>query len=710
MRVKAIACVGLLGVVLGTPAFATQYPNATCPTPPTVIKIQDPAQTCRPIQPDSVSGVRGIITAFDNNGSGRGFYIQIRTTGGPGGTTQPYTGVDVFTGGFSKPGLALGDSIEVASQGGFPIGTCTVGSTVCPGGAIEEFAGGTEVRGRDALNTTDDINIVRLSGGHTLPNFHTGTLAELREGGSATAEQWEGMLVKVKGRLRVARNNPSGFFPGVGSSMMLVDSACVAGCDSVVIDLSTLSAPVVTASPIGTVFDSVQGIFEERQRQSAPSFRIQIRNGADLFGPIAPNLSDAFFTEDNTIRVIFDRPVTESSAENIDNYGLLTGQVDTAVQPVPNGSEVILTISGQPADGAPQSVTTESIANFPHSTVLSGPQTKSLWQGVMKITDIQAPDPAGLAGNPCEDRSRFAGSGGNPGNRVTFRGTVTRVIGERTYIQDETSGPRSGVEIFRPNTTMTVGRRYRVTTVISEFFGMTNASQPSAGPPFYIVDEGAGSAPAPINITVDTATDTLCDETSPGARLGRANDVLTGEDYEGVLVTIDNVKVVQDNGPGFFFDTIGPPYFAQDTLEVDDDGTWTYDSQINDILIVTGPLVFLFGEFRIQPANDADIVFVNNIGVPPGIPAKVSFGIAPNPGHRSIVSFGLPRKDHVEISVFDLQGRRIATLQKGELEPGNYTREWNGRADGGGPVGSGLYFYRMRVGNEVYRATGVRLD
>lgn len=677
----------LLSCLVGV-THATQYPPGpayrTCPDTLTLYDVQQPdtlIAPCHPVNPDTVYSVKGIITGFDNNGSGRAFYIQTRNV-----PAAAFTGVDVFTGGVSFPGLALGDSVRVS-------------------GKIEEFGNGTEISGYDASNATLDVAVGKISSGNSLPVFHVGTVTELRElgGPAGESEKWEGMLVKVNTPMRVARSGAP--FPTF--LFLVVENSCVAGCDSVAVDVSTLATPAVGLPAFGTVIDSVQGIYEERQRSGAPSFRIQVRNGADLFAAVPPNLVDAFSVEDDQIRVIYDRPVTEATAENVNNYSLLIGNVDSAVQSTPNGDDVILTVSSYPSDGTANTVTAENIASLSSGLSMS-PQNKSFHHGVMTVGDIQAPDLTYLGGSPCEDRSRFAGAGNQtPGLRVTFRGVNAGKAGELNFLMDAAGGPRSGLAIFRPNVSMVTGHLYRITAVIQEFFGVTEASQPSAGPPFYITDEGTGTIPAPAVLSVATASDSTCDS---------GGSLTTAEDYEGVLIKVEKVKVVDrgapssDPPPGGFFDIAGPHFVYSDSMNVENDGDHTYDPTLNDLLDVTGGLHWSFGQFRIYPRDDADIVFYGQLAVDGETPGGLSFAVYPNPARRATIDFALPRGDDVEIAVFDLGGRRVATIAEGNFAAGRYSREWNGFDAAGKPAGTGLYFYRLRALGETRVVRGVKLE
>ena len=52
----------------------------------------------------------------------------------------------------------------------------------------------------------------------------------------------------------------------------------------------------------------------------------------------------------------------------------------------------------------------------------------------------------------------------------------------------------------------------------------------------------------------------------------------------------------------------------------------------------------------------------------------------------------------VRLSVYDLQGRRVAVLVDGRLAPGRHTVTWDGTRRGGQPLGSGVYVFRLQQG------------
>jgi subtilisin-like proprotein convertase family protein len=70
----------------------------------------------------------------------------------------------------------------------------------------------------------------------------------------------------------------------------------------------------------------------------------------------------------------------------------------------------------------------------------------------------------------------------------------------------------------------------------------------------------------------------------------------------------------------------------------------------------------------------------------------------PNPASpETVIRFDLPVRDDVELSIFDVTGRRVATLLSGSKQAGSHTTVWSGRNDAGQSVAGGLYFYRLRT-------------
>ena len=76
--------------------------------------------------------------------------------------------------------------------------------------------------------------------------------------------------------------------------------------------------------------------------------------------------------------------------------------------------------------------------------------------------------------------------------------------------------------------------------------------------------------------------------------------------------------------------------------------------------------------------------------------ATVLLAPSPNPlSSSSLFRFALANGGETSLDIYDAAGRRVASLIHDTLEPGNYSVRWDGRADGGEPLGAGLYFARL---------------
>jgi hypothetical protein len=70
----------------------------------------------------------------------------------------------------------------------------------------------------------------------------------------------------------------------------------------------------------------------------------------------------------------------------------------------------------------------------------------------------------------------------------------------------------------------------------------------------------------------------------------------------------------------------------------------------------------------------------------------------PNPFNpETQIAFDLPQAGRVELTVYNVLGRRIVTLAGGTFEAGSHSVSWDGRDESGTSVSSGVYFYRLET-------------
>jgi pectate lyase len=73
----------------------------------------------------------------------------------------------------------------------------------------------------------------------------------------------------------------------------------------------------------------------------------------------------------------------------------------------------------------------------------------------------------------------------------------------------------------------------------------------------------------------------------------------------------------------------------------------------------------------------------------------------PNPFNMSTkIRYYLNQPENVTVTVYNLEGRKVRTLVDGLRNQGSHLISWNGTAENGAEISSGIYYYKMTVGAE----------
>lgn len=290
-------------------------------------------------------------------------------------------------------------------------------------------------------------------------------------------------------------------------------------------------------------------------------------------------------------------------------------------------------------------------------------------------------------------------------------------IGPQVYLQDITA-PWSGIQIFGVEAdNVRRGDKLTVSGIVNESFGVTRIGTLDQG--VAISPNGTGlQLPLPYKISTKDIGAT-------------ANGLLPAESYEGVLVTIENVSVIDANADGI---VDGPDegsggsrnfgeILVADTsnvpmrLEVQD-GTHDYhnfwDTSLESTGIrirtgdtfesITGILFYSFSNYKLVPRKNDDFfghTQVTSVDENNGLPEVYSLSQNyPNPFNPSTkIEYTIPKltknnSSQVELKIYDLLGREVKTLVNKIQSPGSYEINFNANN-----LATGIYFYTLKAGD-----------
>ena len=72
----------------------------------------------------------------------------------------------------------------------------------------------------------------------------------------------------------------------------------------------------------------------------------------------------------------------------------------------------------------------------------------------------------------------------------------------------------------------------------------------------------------------------------------------------------------------------------------------------------------------------------------------------PNPFNpTTTISFSILDESNVELSIYNIKGQKVKQLVNDQLSTGEHSVVWDGRDDNNLPVGSGVYFYKLKAGD-----------
>jgi hypothetical protein len=86
--------------------------------------------------------------------------------------------------------------------------------------------------------------------------------------------------------------------------------------------------------------------------------------------------------------------------------------------------------------------------------------------------------------------------------------------------------------------------------------------------------------------------------------------------------------------------------------------------------------------------------------VTPELPALICYPIYPNPFNpQANIRFAIKDDNNVNIEIYNIKGQKVKNMANEPLAKGTHQIVWNGTDDKNKPVGSGIYFCRIKVGH-----------
>lgn len=644
----------MLGImVLATFSFA-QYPDVT------IREIQEVpvGEDSSHFEGDTVH-VGGIVVAGTGlyyAGSGVSFYMEMADGG-------PFSGVMAYNpspDGF--PTLIPGDSITVdalVSEYGYPYDppfTCSMTELFIVPGTWEFHSFGNPepepiVITADLIDSTGGPNVVDSLG-----------------------EQYEGCYVRV--------------YDVTVDSLIVYSSSATWLChDSTGHQFMVREASdsISYLPTVGTQFEYINGVVYHR----FDNFNVQPRymrdiafpSGAPIIGNVeyypshpfqgdAVNVSTNVFDPDGTVNIVrLHYRINLGSWINVRmSEGTEVNDYFYNMPPLPAGTRVDFYIWADDDEGYDRTEPSEAPWNF-YTYVILDPCERTIAEAVADLDVNFVPDLIDSA--------------------AILTGVVTSYnFGSgRTDFFMQMDGAGIDIIMFDGEFDVSLGDSVQATGVIAQYYGKNQLEVSELdritnfGPAYQVID--------PVLITCADA----------------------GELYEGVLVKIENVTIIEEpdtwpaggevatltisDGSGELMMRIDSgtdipgqlmPY-GQQTITACL-GQYSYNNPPND-------------DYQLMPRMYDDFDAFNGIDDDSFLPARTALEQNyPNPFNPTTsIMFSLAEQSDVEISIYDILGEVVYQVNQSSVAAGNHRVNWDGVDSFGNQVASGVYFYRLEAGD-----------
>ena len=149
-----------------------------------------------------------------------------------------------------------------------------------------------------------------------------------------------------------------------------------------------------------------------------------------------------------------------------------------------------------------------------------------------------------------------------------------------------------------------------------------------------------------------------------------------------------------DNLIGWYPDELTPAQSLAAFLGQPTDGNWRLT--VSDL---AGGDTGMLNSWCVRITYAGDPTGVEEGKVPAALALRP---VRPNPvAGEAAVAFDLPSRSEIDLAVYDVAGRRVATLFRGAADAGSHSVRWLARDEDGRAVATGIYFIRLEADDAV---------
>jgi hypothetical protein len=502
------------------------------------------------------------------------------------------------------------------------------------------------------------------------------TVVDSTGGADSLAEQWEGVFCKVFGLT-------------VDTVVNYTTTSvwhCHDSTGTVLIREASDSIPNSFRPDVGQTFDFVQGVFYHRfgayHLQPRYMRDIQLQAGAPFVTayhePNSPIVGD--------VVTFYDNVVDDSGIEDVRLYYRINLAGWINVPMVDQGNNLYTFDLPSPIAGW-------DVDYYVEATDDSSLTTKYPPEAPFTFLEyiVQEPQEMTIAEARVDNNGDFIPDLLDSAVILTGVATSFNFADDRTDFFMQQEG--AGINVFYQDELISVniGDSITVNGIIDQYNGKTQVVIAQLD---RLTPNGPGTVPEPLTI--------YCADLAE----------IDGEQYEGTLVKVFNVEILEDPDPW--------PALGWSATMTITDGADSASLRIDRYTDIDGqpqvePRADIVGigsqydtsdpylsYYQLMPRMYDDFTWITT-GIDDNDILPQNYSLAqnyPNPFNPSTnLEFSMKNTGHVLITIYNLLGQKVCVVTDAEFPAGKHTVEWDGTDYDGQKVTSGIYLYRMEAGD-----------